>query len=285
MRPRARSCACTRTHTHTWILEPWQFFVHDVDSRALTHYVRARARALSLSCGRADTQLLKDPSVLDDMDIPRMVGGRLKFWQKLDLIVPSSEPRYGSGTVSRAVSPDPADPADTAVAVMASAPEPSTAAAAAVDEAAADAAAASVASSLVEAVSVSDAAQVAGKALSAPMDPKALEALMTDEAALIDSMCELLADLDAKDRDVALLLDMKDRLKTLFSVVIVGEFNAGKSSLINAILGSRFCQEGVVPTTTTINMLRYGDGEESGQIQRNKDYLELFLPVPLLRQV
>ena len=169
---------------------------------------------------------------------------------------------------------------------MASAPEPSTAAAAAVDEAAADAATTTVASSsLVEAVSVSDAAQVAGKALSAPMDSKALEALMTDEAALIDSMCELLADLDAKDRDVALLLDMKDRLKTLFSVVIVGEFNAGKSSLINAILGSRFCQEGVVPTTTTINMLRYGDGEESGQIQRNKDYLELFLPVPLLRQV
>ena len=71
-------------------------------------------------------------------------------------------------------------------------------------------------------------------------------------------------------RDVALLLDMKDRLNSLFSVVIVGEFNAGKSSLINAILGARFCQEGVVPTTTTINMLRYGDGADSGQIQRNK---------------
>ena len=250
-------------------------------ARSLTHSL-SLALTHSLSHGRADTQLLKDPSVLDDMDIPRMVGGRLKFWQKLDLIVPSSEPRYGSGTVSRAVSSDPADPA---VAAMASAPEPNAAAAAAVDEAAADAATTTVASSLVEAVSVSDAAQVAGKALSAPMDSKALEALMTDEAALIDSMCELLADLDAKDRDVALLLDMKDRLKTLFSVVIVGEFNAGKSSLINAILGSRFCQEGVVPTTTTINMLRYGDGEESGQIQRNKDYLELFLPVPLLRQV
>ena len=251
-------------------------------ARSLTHSL-SLALTHSLSHGRADTQLLKDPSVLDDMDIPRMVGGRLKFWQKLDLIVPSSEPRYGSGTVSRAVSSDPADPA---VAAMASAPEPNAAAAAAVDESAADAATTTVASSsLVEDVSVSDAAQVAGKALSAPMDSKALEALMTDEAALIDSMCELLADLDAKDRDVALLLDMKDRLKTLFSVVIVGEFNAGKSSLINAILGSRFCQEGVVPTTTTINMLRYGDGEESGQIQRNKDYLELFLPVPLLRQV
>ena len=250
-------------------------------ARSLTHSL-SLALTHSLSHGRADTQLLKDPSVLDDMDIPRMVGGRLKFWQKLDLIVPSSEPRYGSGTVSRAVSSDPADPA---VAAMASAPEPNAAAAAAVDEAAADAATTVASSSLVEAVSVSDAAQVAGKALSAPMDSKALEALMTDEAALIDSMCELLADLDAKDRDVALLLDMKDRLKTLFSVVIVGEFNAGKSSLINAILGSRFCQEGVVPTTTTINMLRYGDGEESGQIQRNKDYLELFLPVPLLRQV
>jgi len=31
----------------------------------------------------------------------------------------------------------------------------------------------------------------------------------------------------AKDRDVALLLDLKDRLNSLFSVVIVGEFNAG----------------------------------------------------------
>jgi len=36
-------------------------------------------------------------------------------------------------------------------------------------------------------------------------------------------MCQLLADLDAKERDVTLLLDMKDRLNNLFSVVIVGE--------------------------------------------------------------
>jgi len=52
--------------------------------------------------------------------------------------------------------------------------------------------------------------------------------------------------------------------------------DTGKSSLINAILGSRFCQEGVVPTTTTINMLRYGDGADSGQIQRNKVCVGLF---------
>ena len=32
-------------------------------------------------------------------------------------------------------------------------------------------------------------------------------------------------------RDVALLLDMKDRLNNLFSVVIVGEFNAGTPCL------------------------------------------------------
>jgi hypothetical protein len=207
-------------------------------------------------------KLMKDPTLLDDMGIPKMVGGRLKFWQKLDVVVPSSEPRYGSGTVSRIVEDPPAeDPPVTAEAVS------------------------SAAASLIEPVSVDEAAKVAGAALSTPMDGSSLGSLMADEDKFIDEMCQLLATLDAKDRDVALLLDMKDRMKNLFSVVIVGEFNAGKSSLINAILGSRFCQEGVVPTTTTINMLRYGEGSESGQIQRNKDYMELFLPVPLLKQV
>lgn len=41
-------------------------------------------------------------------------------------------------------------------------------------------------------------------------------------------------------------------------VAIMGEFNAGKSSLVNALAGDAIAPVGVTPTTATINVLRYG---------------------------
>src|SRR5262249_58628474 len=38
-----------------------------------------------------------------------------------------------------------------------------------------------------------------------------------------------------------------------------GEFNSGKSSFINALLGEKVLAEGVTPTTDRITLLRYGD--------------------------
>ena len=49
------------------------------------------------------------------------------------------------------------------------------------------------------------------------------------------------------------------QLDDFFLLVVVGEFNAGKSALINALLGERVVDEGVTPTTAQIEMLRYGD--------------------------
>ena len=43
-----------------------------------------------------------------------------------------------------------------------------------------------------------------------------------------------------------------------FLLVIAGEFNSGKSSFINALLGERVLPEGVTPTTDRINLLRHG---------------------------
>jgi hypothetical protein len=40
--------------------------------------------------------------------------------------------------------------------------------------------------------------------------------------------------------------------------VVVGEFNAGKSAVINALLGDRILDEGVTPTTSRIGLLRHG---------------------------
>jgi Flp pilus assembly protein TadD/GTP-binding protein EngB required for normal cell division len=43
-------------------------------------------------------------------------------------------------------------------------------------------------------------------------------------------------------------------------VAVMGEFNAGKSSFVNALAGQAIAPVGVTPTTATINVLRYGHG-------------------------
>src|SRR5574341_1853419 len=49
------------------------------------------------------------------------------------------------------------------------------------------------------------------------------------------------------------------QLDELFLIVVVGEFNAGKSALINALLGQHVLPEGVTPTTTRITLIKYGE--------------------------
>jgi len=41
-------------------------------------------------------------------------------------------------------------------------------------------------------------------------------------------------------------------------IAVMGEFNAGKSSFVNALCGDEVAPTGVTPTTATINVLRYG---------------------------
>lgn len=49
------------------------------------------------------------------------------------------------------------------------------------------------------------------------------------------------------------------QLDELFLIVAVGEFNAGKSALVNALLGEKVLPEGVTPTTARVTLVRYGD--------------------------
>ena len=44
-----------------------------------------------------------------------------------------------------------------------------------------------------------------------------------------------------------------------FLLVVVGEFNSGKSAFLNALVGARIMPEGVTPTTSVINLLQYGE--------------------------
>ena len=62
--------------------------------------------------------------------------------------------------------------------------------------------------------------------------------------------------IDTKDQE-ALARSIR-QLDELFLLVVVGEFNSGKSAFINALLGQPALEEGVTPTTTRINLLKYG---------------------------
>ena len=57
--------------------------------------------------------------------------------------------------------------------------------------------------------------------------------------------------------EAGLLADALKQLDEPFLVVVVGEFNSGKSSVINALLGGPFLAQGILPTTNEIAVLRY----------------------------
>src|SRR5690606_28725200 len=52
----------------------------------------------------------------------------------------------------------------------------------------------------------------------------------------------------------------RERLARPLSIAIMGEFSAGKSTFVNALLGEAVAPMGVLPTTTTINVFRRGTG-------------------------
>ena len=54
--------------------------------------------------------------------------------------------------------------------------------------------------------------------------------------------------------------DALKQLDELFLLVVVGEFNSGKSSIINALLGQKFLADGILPTTNEISILKFASG-------------------------
>ena len=83
--------------------------------------------------------------------------------------------------------------------------------------------------------------------------------LLAAETALLDRLGGLLADYPATEEDRDALRRAAEQLGELFLLVIVGEFNAGKSAFINALIGAEVMPEGVTPTTSVINLLRFGE--------------------------
>jgi len=64
-----------------------------------------------------------------------------------------------------------------------------------------------------------------------------------------------------EERDAASFDASIRQLDELFLLVVAGEFNAGKSAFINALLGRVVLEEGVTPTTERITLVKHGEKE------------------------
>lgn len=93
--------------------------------------------------------------------------------------------------------------------------------------------------------------------LDALLNP-AQKAVLGEIRALLDAVPAVLSPLGLSAEDAELLAAARDSLSELFLVVVVGEFNSGKSNFINALLGARHCRTGILPTTEKVQILKYG---------------------------
>ncbi|MBP7998654.1 MAG: dynamin family protein [Chloroflexi bacterium] len=110
------------------------------------------------------------------------------------------------------------------------------------------------------------------------------EALLKQTRHILGQLRDVLASSSAATDDRTALADSLRQLDELFLLVIAGEFNSGKSSFINALLGhSGLLAEGVTPTTSHIHLLKYG--ETVTQTPREKGIWVHTAPVSWLRNI
>src|SRR5256885_13108469 len=107
--------------------------------------------------------------------------------------------------------------------------------------------------------------------------------ILQRERQLAVALRESLAGYESVDIYATPLEQVLTSLDELFLLVIVGEFNSGKSALINALLRAPVLEEGVTPTTAKITKIRYG--EQIRQIQLDRETVEQFYPADFLRNI
>ena len=85
------------------------------------------------------------------------------------------------------------------------------------------------------------------------------EALLKRSRDVLGDVRDTLASTSSTAEEREALAESIRQLDELFLLVVAGEFNAGKSSFVNAMLGTDgLLQTGVTPTTSQIWLLKYG---------------------------
>lgn len=107
--------------------------------------------------------------------------------------------------------------------------------------------------------------------------------LLRQEKKYLSDLYATLSEFKSPPAELGALQDALVQLEELFLIVVVGEFNAGKSALVNALLGAKVLQEGAIPTTTRVTLVRYGD-----VVRENvspEELAQVSYPLDLLREI
>src|SRR5512143_2252295 len=92
-----------------------------------------------------------------------------------------------------------------------------------------------------------------------------------------------LAGIDLPREALTTLQDAILQLDELFLMVVVGEFNAGKSALVNALLGEKVLLEGATPTTSRVTLVKWG--EQIAEQAVDENFAIYTYPLPLLKEL
>ena len=107
--------------------------------------------------------------------------------------------------------------------------------------------------------------------------------IVAAERRLILDVRDALARAESPSADVERLGALLNEMDELFLLVIVGEYNTGKSTFINALLGDEVFEMGDLPTTRAISILRHG---ERGGPEATGNHTRVFrYPLDFLRDL
>ncbi len=107
--------------------------------------------------------------------------------------------------------------------------------------------------------------------------------LLRDEKEAFTKILILLSELGIPAESMDLLQKAILQLDELFLVVVVGEFNAGKSALVNAMLREKILSEGVTPTTAQVTLVKWG--EQVSERSVDEGFCVYSYPLPLLKEL
>src|SRR5437588_5697102 len=107
--------------------------------------------------------------------------------------------------------------------------------------------------------------------------------ILQREQQIATALQACLVGMEGVDAYATTLQQVTSSLDELFLLVIVGEFNSGKSDLINALLRAPVLPEGVTPTTAKITKVHYG--EQARQIQLDQETIEQLYPADFLQNI
>src|SRR3972149_5358163 len=106
---------------------------------------------------------------------------------------------------------------------------------------------------------------------------------LRDEKEALAEIRLALAEIDVPREALATLQEAIRQLDELFLVVVVGEFNAGKSALVNALLGEKVLGAGPPPPPSRVTLVKWG--EQAAEQIVDENFAIYTYPLPLLKEL